>query len=125
MKSPTITIAAACLLAAALPAAAQNQPANQPIQFRVAPAVGNPTGCTGLDASLSRVHTITVTGDRAVLKSSGGINDTLKQTAPRVYRTTFRLGDVTLEVVADAANEPKSLTVTEPKRGCHWAAVAA
>lgn len=123
MKSLTLTTAAACILAAApiLTAAAQSEP----IQFRVAPAVGNPTGCTGLDASLSRVHTITITGDKATLRSSGGINDTLKQTAPKVYRTTFRLGDVTLEVVADATKSPKILTVNEPKRGCHWAAIAA
>lgn len=129
MKTSFLTLAAAGLLAAALPALAQNQPstqpANQPIEFRVVPAVGNPTGCTNLDASLSRVHTITLAGDRARLHSAGGINDTLKQTAPKVYKTTFRLGDVTLEIVADAASTPKSLTVTEPKRGCHWAAIAA
>lgn len=123
MKFPIVTIAAACTLAAALapPATAQGEP----IQFRVVPVVGNPTGCTNLDATLSRVHTITLAGDRARLHSAGGINDTLKQTAPKIYRTTFRLGDVTLEIVADASKEPKSLTVAEPKRGCHWAAVAA
>lgn len=123
MKPTTLALMAASLLAAipAPPAAAQGEP----IRFRVAPAVGNPTGCTGLDASLSRVHTITVSGDKAVLRSSGGINDTLKQTTPKVYRTTFRLGDVTLEVVADASRSPNTLVVSEPKRGCHWAAVAA
>lgn len=123
MRVPTLAIAAACLLAAApvSPVVAQGEP----IRFRLTPAVGNPTGCTNLDAALSRVHTITLAGDRARLQSAGGINDTLKQTAPKVYRTTFRLGDVTLEVVADAARDPKSLVVNEPKRGCHWAAVAA
>lgn len=108
-------------LAAAADAGAQQAP----IQFRVTPAKGNPTGCTSLDASLSRLHTITLAGERAELKSAGGINDTLKQTAPNVYRTTFRLGGVTLDVVADASTAPRTLSVAEPKRGCRWEAVAA
>ncbi len=95
-----------------------------PIEFRAVAAKGNPSGCVSLDASLSRLHTITLMGDKAILKSSGGINDTLKQIAPRVYKTTFSLGGVKLDVVADASKAPKTLQVTEASRGCHWNAVA-
>ena len=109
------------LTMAATASAGAQQP---PIAFRVTPAQGNPTGCTSLDAALSRVHTMTLTDDKAVLKSAGGIDDTLKQTAPGVYKTTFRLGGVTLDVVADASKAPRTLSVVEAKRGCHWNAVA-
>jgi hypothetical protein len=48
----------------------------------------------------------------------------MKQTTPGVYTTNFSLGGTTLNVVADASKSPKSLTVTEPKLGCRWNAVA-
>lgn len=97
---------------------------NTPIEFRVVASKGNPSGCIGLDASLSRVHTITLMGDKAMLKSSGGINDTLKQTAAGVYKTRIGMGGVNLDVVADASKSPRSLEVIEASRGCHWNAVA-
>lgn len=87
-------------------------------------AKGNPSACTTLDASMSRVHSVTVTGDKAALKSSGGINDTLKQTQPKVYKTTFALSGARLEIVADTAATPKTLEAVEPKLGCRWSAVA-
>ncbi|MEI7871301.1 MAG: hypothetical protein WCK95_04230 [Alphaproteobacteria bacterium] len=113
---------ATSLIGLLLAAAANAQSA--PIEFRVVAAKGNPAGCTSLDASLSRVHTITLMGDKALLKSSGGINDTLKQTSPDIYKTRFGLGGVNLDVVADAGAKPRTLQVTEASRGCHWNAVA-
>ena len=95
-----------------------------PIEFRLTADKANPAGCTSLDASLSRVHTVTVTGDKALLKSAGGINDTLKQTSPGIYKTTFSLAGVRLDVVADAAKTPRSLSVVEAQRSCKWNAVA-
>ena len=95
-----------------------------PIEFRMVPAQGNPAGCFQLDAAMSRVHTVTPMGNDATIRSAGGINDTLKQTAPNLYTTQFRLGSVTLDVVADASKMPRTLTVTEPKVGCRWNAVA-
>jgi hypothetical protein len=95
-----------------------------PIQFRLAAAAGNPVTCNNLDASLSRVHTVTLAGDTATIKSAGGIDDTMKQASPRVYKTSFSLGGVTLEVTADAASTPRSLNVVEPKLGCRWNAIA-
>jgi hypothetical protein len=119
MKTKTL---AASLIGLVVAAAVNAQTA--PIEFRVVPAKGNPSGCTNLDASLSRVHTITLMGDKALLKSSGGINDTLKQTSPDIYKTRFSLGGVNLDVVADAGANPRTLQVTEASRGCHWNAVA-
>jgi hypothetical protein len=95
-----------------------------PIEFRVVPAEGNPSGCYQLDASLSRVHTIRKTAAGADITSAGGINDKMKQTSPNIYETDFRLSGVTLKVIADASKTPKTLTVTEPKIGCKWNAVA-
>lgn len=111
---------AAVLATMALPAGAQQGP----IEFRMAAAVGNPSNCVRYDSTLSRVHTLTVTGDKAVLKSAGGINETLKRTAPSVYKTTYRLAGMTLDIVADASKSPKSLTMTETNLGCRWAAIA-
>jgi len=94
------------------------------IQFRVVATDRNPSACKQFDSALSRVHTLTPTGDGASLRSAGGVNSAMKQTTPGVYTTTFSLGGTTLNVVADASKSPKSLTVTEPRLGCRWNAVA-
>jgi len=94
------------------------------IQFRVVAIDRNPSACKQFDSALSRVHTLTPTGDSASLRSAGGVNSAMKQTTPGVYTTNFSLGGTTLNVVADASKSPKSLTVTEPKLGCRWNAVA-
>jgi hypothetical protein len=112
--------AAALAVILALPASAQNKP----IEFRLAPAKTNPVGCVDKDAALSRVHTLTRTGDAAVIKSSGGIDDKMKQTKPNVYTTTFTLGGVHLDVVADASVTPATLSVLEAQCGCKWNAIA-
>lgn len=95
-----------------------------PIEFRLMPVSGNPSACSRIDASMSRVHTVTPMGSEAAIRSAGGINDTLRQTAPNIYTTQFRLGGVTLDVVADASRMPRTLSVTEPKVGCRWTAIA-
>lgn len=87
-------------------------------------AQGNPSACSNIDASMSRVHTVTVMGDKATLKSSGGINDTLKQTAPNIYKTTFSLSGARLDIIANTATTPRTLEAVEPKIGCRWNAVA-
>lgn len=122
MKAKTLTASLIGIVAAI---AAQNASAqNAPIDFRLVAAKANLAGCTSLDASLSRVHAVTLMGDKAQLKSTGGINDTMKQTSPSVYKTTFSMGGVRLDVVADTSKTPKTLTVAETQRGCHWNAVA-
>lgn len=92
-------------------------------EFRLAQDPKNIQGCTALDSSMTRVHTLTIKGGQAELKSAGGIDDTLKLVRPNVYETVFALGGVHLDVVADLAATPKSLTVTEKNRGCKWMAV--
>jgi hypothetical protein len=67
---------------------------------------------------------VTLMGETALIKSSGGIDDTMKQTSPKVYKTTFALGPNKLVVVADASKTPRALSVTEPSQGCHWNAIA-
>jgi hypothetical protein len=94
-----------------------------PIEFRVVPE-RNPANCRRFDAALSRVHTFRATGDAASVTSSGGITSNMTQTSPGIYTTDFSLGGTTLRVVANAASSPKSLTVTEPRLGCRWSAVA-
>ena len=114
----TIMKSVAALTAAflALPAFAQDKP----IEFRLAAAKTNPVGCTSLDPALSRVHTVTKTGDTAIIKSAGGIDDTMKQKTPNVYTTVFTLCGVRLDMVADASKTPGTLTVIEAQRGCKW-----
>src|SRR3990167_9886817 len=102
----------------ALPAVAQDGA----IQFRLAAATGNPSNCIRYDSTLSRVHTLTVTGDKATLKSAGGVNETLKQTAPMVYKSTAQLAGTMLAIFADASKSPRTLTITETNLGCRWAA---
>ena len=93
---------------------------NAPIEFRMAAADTNLSGCRTLDAQLSRVHSVTLQGDKALLKLAGGINETLKQTTPAVYTTVFTLSGVRLDVVADASKSPRTLVVLEKNRGCRW-----
>lgn len=115
--APLASLSAAIVTASAFAQDAQ-------IKFRVVPAKDNPVGCTNLDGALSRVHTNTVGGDKATLKSSGGINGTPKQSSQEIHKTAFRLRGVTLEVMADASATPNTLAFNEAKRGYHWTAVA-
>jgi hypothetical protein len=115
-----VTSAAVLAVILAAPAFAQDKP----IEFRLAAAKTNPVGCTALDAALSRVHTVTKTGNSAVIKSAGGIDDKMKQTKPNVYTTNFSLSGVKLDVVADASVTPATLSVVEAQRGCKWNAIA-
>lgn len=94
------------------------------IAFRMAAAKGNPSSCMALDAAMSRVHNVTLMGDKASIKSAGGITDTMKQTAPNVYATTYTLSGSRLDIVADASTKPKTLKAVEPKLGCRWDATA-
>ena len=97
--------------------------AGAPIEFRVVPE-RNPAGCTRFDAALSRVHTFRAAGNTASVTSAGGITSNMTATSPGVYTTDFSLGGTTLRVVANTTTSPKSLTVTEPRLGCRWSAVA-
>jgi len=112
---------AAAMVLIGLSAAAQAQ---ETIEFRLTPASANLAACRNLDASLSRVHSVTLDGDKSSIKSSGGINDRLKQPTPGNYTTDFSLGGVKLHVVADANAKPRTLKVVESNWGCRWDAIA-
>ena len=90
------------------------------VKFRLAQDPKNVQGCTSLDSAFTRVHTFTLTGGKAELKSAGGIDDNMKMVRPNVYATEFALSGVRLDVVADLAATPRSLTITEKNRGCKW-----
>ena len=93
-------------------------------EFRLAQDPKNIQGCTALDPSFTRVHTLTIKSGQAEIKSAGGIDDNMKLVRPNVYETVFALSGVRLDVVADLSATPKTLTVTEKNRGCKWMAVA-
>ena len=111
-------IAAVAILLPAL-AAAQDSVT----EFRLAQDPKNIQGCTALDPSFTRVHTLTIKGGQAEVKSAGGIDDKMKLVRPNVYETVFALSGVRLDVVADLSGTPKTLTITEKNRGCKWTAV--
>jgi hypothetical protein len=97
-----------------------------PIEFRVVPDEGNPTGCTRFDAQLFRGHTFRMTGNTASFTSASGLTNNMTQTSPGVYTLDYyTFGSVTLRAVVNVASSPKSLTVTGPKFWtCRWSAVA-
>jgi hypothetical protein len=93
------------------------------IHFRLSAAPGNIQGCIAMDSAFTRVHTLTIKGDTADLKSSGGIDDKMKLVRPGIYATTFQLGGGQLDIVADTT--ARTLTVTSKNLGCRWNGVAA
>jgi hypothetical protein len=122
MRIGSSTLALLALAAAFVSLQASAQDAA--IQFRLEPATGNPALCSTYDASLSRVHTVTMSGATATIKSAGGIDDTMKETSPKIYTTVFQLAGKRFPIVADASKTPRTLSVTEPDYGCKWNAIA-
>ena len=92
-------------------------------EFRLAQDAKNIQGCTSLDPTMTRVHTLTIKGGQAEIKSAGGVNDKMKLVRPNVYQTEFALSGARLDIVADLSATPKTLTITEKNRGCKWHAV--
>lgn len=120
MTFRTLLVAAAAL--ATCPAAMAQDAV---IDFRLAAAPGNIQGCIRMDSAFTRVHTLTIKGDTAQIKSAGGIDDKMKMTRPGVYETTFQLSGGYLDIVADTTATPKTLTVTSKSLGCKWNGVPA
>jgi hypothetical protein len=90
------------------------------VRFRLAQDPKNIQSCTSLDAAFTRVHTFTLKGGKAEIRSAGGVDDDMKMVRPNVYATEFALSGTRLDVVADLAATPRSLTITEKNRGCKW-----
>ncbi len=91
-----------------------------PIEFRMAASDANIAGCRSLDAQLSRVHSVTLNGDTALLKLAGGISETLKQTAPGVYNDRLHPLRRTARRRGEFGHVSPTLVVTEKNRGCRW-----
>ena len=112
---------ATALMVSATAAFAQ-QPAA--MTFRLTPGDRNPSSCAAADASMSRVHTVTVAGDVATIKSNGGISDKAKSAGPGKYATRFSLSGLTLDITVDTSASPATLTAAETKLGCKWTGTA-
>ena len=122
MRSNLFALAAVGTLAMA---ACSEMPQSQStIEFRVVPTDRNPSACQRWDADLSRVHTVTRTGDTATLRTAGGVTRAMTMTSPNVFTTTFAIGGTNFNVVADASKSPGSLDISEPRLGCRWSAIA-
>ena len=88
--------------------------------FRLSKSPSNIGTCAALDAPMSREHTVTVMGDKAVLKFPGGVDQPMTQVSTGTYRAEMELGRVRVEFVADISKSPKTLIVREPREGCRW-----
>ena len=98
--------------------------AQQAMTFRLAPSDRNPGSCTTADATMSRIQTVTIVGETAVLKSNGGINDTAKKAGDGLYRVRWSLGGISYDIEVDTRSQPAMLSVAEPKIGCKWSGKA-
>jgi hypothetical protein len=92
--------------------------------FRLAADRQNASVCNGLDAVLSRVHTVTVRNGDVELTSAGGIEGRMSELKAGLYRIVFELEGKRVDAVADLAATPNTLTVTERNRPCRWLAGA-
>jgi len=112
---------AALAIAGLPPVAAAAQDAE--VRFWLKGDPHNIQGCIAADPSFTREHTFVLASGQAEVKSAGGINIKLKPVRPGVYDGAFDLGRMNLDIVADIASTPKSLTVTNQDLGCKWSAV--
>jgi hypothetical protein len=108
-------------VASVLPAAAIAQDAE--VKFWLKSAPGNIQGCIAADSQFTREHTFTLKGGQAEVRMPGNIHVKLKLARPNVYTGDFDLGRLNLDMVADLAATPATLTVTEKSLGCKWSAV--
>ena len=81
-------------------------------------------GCFLGDSSMTRPITVTVSNDKALFQSDGGIHDELKRIRPNVYSDNFQVGFVEMKIEADFSSSPKRLYVQTYDGTCKWAATA-
>lgn len=92
------------------------------MRFRLSPASNNAQDCRDLDATLARLHTVTIKAGDAEITAAGGIDGRMKSLGTGMYTLAFELSGLRLDVVADLSGSPAMLTVTERNHGCTWAA---
>jgi hypothetical protein len=88
--------------------------------FTLALQPNSVTGCIMGDPGMTRPMTLTVSNNRAVLLTGGGIHYDLDRIRPNVYA-----GGYYVKIVADLSVRPKRLTVSNDDGSCNWAATAA
>ena len=91
-------------------------------RYRLAADPHNASTCQELDAALARLHTVTIRNGDVEITSAGGIEGRMREVHAGVYGVVFELSGQRLDVVADLAAAPKTLTVTERELGCKWRA---
>ncbi len=94
--------------------------ANSVTVFTLALLPNSVTGCIMGDSSMNRPVTLTVSNDKAVLLTDGGIHYSLDRVRPNVYA-----GGNYIKIGADLSGRPKRLTVSSNDLACNWAATAA
>ena len=107
--------------AAALPTVALAQDAQ--VKFWLKGAPNNLQGCVAMDPQFTREHTFTLKGGQAEVTMPGNIHIKLKPVRPDVYAGDFELSRMKLNMLADLAATPKSLTITNRDIGCKWTAI--
>lgn len=91
-------------------------------RYRLTADPGNETTCRALDAALARPHTVTVKNGDVEITSAGGIEGRMREVRAGVYSVVFELSGQRLDVIADLAAVPKTLTVSERQLACTWRA---
>ena len=118
-----ILVLALCTLANCNPAyvadTAGPKDPNSVTVFTLAVQPNSVTLCILGDPSMTRPMTLTVSNDRAVLLTAGGIHYDLTRVAPNVYE-----GGYWAKFRADVGTRPKTLTISSDDKSCVWAASA-
>ena len=117
-------IASGLLLIAGLSCPAGVSAAEMVARFQLVPDGRNGSECSGLNAMLARVHTITVKNGDVELTSAGGIEGRMSKGQKGLHQIAFELEGRRVDAVADLAATPITLTVTERNRSCRWRAGA-
>jgi hypothetical protein len=114
-------LVAGCTQTTSAPAPRTTGPmdANSVTVFTLALQSNSVTGCIMGDSSMDRPMTLTVSNDRAVLLTAGGIHYALDRVRPNVYA-----GGYYIKIGADLSITPKRLTVSNDDGACNWAATA-
>ncbi len=92
--------------------------------FTLAVAPGSVEGCILGDPSMTRPITVTVSNDKALFLTDGGIHDELTRIRPDVYFDNFQVGIVEMKIEADFSSRPKRLYVQTWDGTCKWSASA-
>ncbi len=108
-------------IALALPTSVVAQDAE--VKFWLKGAPGNIQGCIAADPQFTGEHIFILKGGQAEVRAPGGVLIKLKLVRPNVYSGDFDLGRMNLNMMADLAATPKSLTVTNRDLGCKWSAI--